>query len=750
VYLTERGGLSLKELLVKLASGTIRLALIGLLVTMLYGWMLHRHRTDLPDVIVMVDDSESMNTLDQYDDEQLRSELDARVRAAGLDQSTRFNLAKTLLLEKDAALLKSLQAKYNLKFYLVGESARAQAGESPPLAERLKTLAAEQAASRLGKGLRDVLEGQRGRPTAAVIVFTDGATTDGKPLGEAAEYARRKAVPLFTIGLGSDKPPRDLRLGDLLVDDVVFVKDLVNFDVKLSAAGYEGREATVRLRTADSPATLAETKVKLGKDGESQQVRLVYQPTKIGEFEFVVEVEQLSGEVNPTNNRQSRVVSVRDPTIRVLLVQAYPNYEFRYLKQLLSRQLKSGEKDERSIELSTVLQEADQEWNDDTAERVFPVSREELAKYDVLIFGDVNPSFLSASVMANINDFVKTQGRGIVFISGPRYTPLAYRDTPLAELFPIDLNTARAPDPSALLKQAYHMRPTRLGMTSPQLALGDSPADSLRVWQSLPGLYWMLEAPDVRPAARVLAEHPTRTGNDGRNLPLICLQYVGKGNVVFHATDETHRWRFRVGDKHFGRYWVQTIRYLSRAKLLDQSRAAELTSDREEYRRGEPVRLRVRFLDERLAPTQDDGVQVVLEREGSRRKSVKLSRDAATRGVFEGSLSNLPDGQYRAWVAAPTLEGQPPSQAFSITAPPGEQARLQMDSADLKQAAKISQGRYYTLADVDRLPSDLPRGRQVRIESLPPVPIWNWWPFALAFVALIVTEWLLRKSVGML
>jgi hypothetical protein len=38
----------------------------------------------------------------------------------------------------------------------------------------------------------------------------------------------------------------------------------------------------------------------------------------------------------------------------------------------------------------------------------------------------------------------------------------------------------------------------------------------------------------------------------------------------------------------------------------------------------------------------------------------------------------------------------------------------------------------------------------VRIESLPPVPIWNWWPFAALFVVLIVTEWLLRKSVGML
>ena len=47
IYFSERGGLRPRELLVKLAAGLIRFALVAVLVTMLYGWMLHRHRTDL-------------------------------------------------------------------------------------------------------------------------------------------------------------------------------------------------------------------------------------------------------------------------------------------------------------------------------------------------------------------------------------------------------------------------------------------------------------------------------------------------------------------------------------------------------------------------------------------------------------------------------------------------------------------------------------------------------------------------------
>ncbi len=83
-------------------------------------------------------------------------------------------------------------------------------------------------------------------------------------------------------------------------------------------------------------------------------------------------------------------------------------------------------------------------------------------------------------------------------------------------------------------------------------------------------------------------------------------------------------------------------------------------------------------------------------------------------------------------------------------APPGEMARLQMDAADLQAAADISDGRFYTFDQADQLLQDLPPGHQVRIDSLPPPPIWNSPLAALLFVILITTEWLLRKRAGML
>ncbi len=555
------------------------------------------------------------------------------------------------------------------------------------------------------------------------------------------------------MALGSARAPRDLRLHDLLVDEVAFVGDLINFDVKLTASGYAGQQATLRLKREGESAILAEKQITIGEDGATTSERLSLRPTEQGEFRFVVEVEPLAGEANITNNRQAATVRVQDEAIRVLLVQAYPNYEYRYLKNLLERELNSKPAAADETAFRVVLQEADAKYEqfDKTALKDFPVRREDLFAYDVLIFGDVNPSFLSRSMMDNIRAFVEERGGGVIFTSGPRYTPLAYRDTPLQSLFPIDLSTAVAPDPNQPITQGFRPRPTPLGMSSAPLQLGDSPAESLRIWsEKLPPLYWMLEAHDLKPGARVLAEHPTRTNTHGQNFPLIALQFVGAGKVVFHTTDETWRWRYRAGDLYLSRYWIQMIRYLSRSKLLGTNRQVELVADPPQARRDEAVRLRVRFFDDRAAPAEDDGVTLMLEREEGQRKSLTLHRDAAARGVFAGSVSNLAEGRYRVWMASPTLEGKPPATQFSVIEPPGERNRLETDLADLRAAAEKTQGRFYTFATASKLIDDLPAGRQVRIESMPPEAVWNYPLLAAAFVTLLVTEWLLRKYVGLL
>lgn len=730
----------------RLMLAAVRLALVMLTLLMIAQVTLSLKRTGLPYAAVLVDDSLSMTTVDHYG-EETGKKIAERLKRAGIESAepSRWNLAQTLLTEDRGAMLRGIAADHKLRLYFLTGAQASRQHDVPGMIEELRSLSPVGQRTRLGAGLRAILEELRGTTPAGIVLLSDGINTDGPSLSNAAEYARRRGVPLFLIGLGSEQPVRDLKLSDLLADDVVFVNDVMHFECKLAASGFEGQKVAVVLREKDKPDVLARVEVTVGPDGQSQPVRVPFRPTQVGQFEFVVEAEPLEGELRTENNRQTRTVQVRKEKIRVLLVQAYPSLEFRYLRNMLQR--------DETIALHTVLQEADLEHAEQDASslRAFPLRREDLFAYDVVIFGDVDPSLLSAATLQNLADFVDQPGKGgaLVLIAGPSYMPAAYRDTPLARLLPFVADSANYPDPAHAITEGFVVQPTDIGLASPAMQLGDTPEETAEIWRNLAPLYWLLELPELKPGVRVLAEHPTRGGVDERRLPVFCLQYVGAGKVLFHATDETWRWRYRVGDVYFARYWVQTIRYLCRTKLTDAGRAVLLTTDRREYAQGEMVRLRARFADERLAPADDAGVMVVVELPGRQTQRIQLRRTAAGRGVFEGALNRPTPGDYHAWIASPSVEGQAPAVDFTVNPPAGEFAQVRMDAAEMRRAAEETGGRFYTLDTADELLDDLPPGQQVPIETLPPCPLWNRWPVLALFLGLLVTEWIVRKRRGL-
>ena len=133
--------------------------------------------------------------------------------------------------------------------------------------------------------MRSVLDDLRGTPPAAIVIVTDGINTDGPSLADAAVFARRKGVPLFVVGLGSDQPLRDLELSDLLVDEVVFVDDMVNFQFQADrrAAARATAFPSCSARRA-SRRCWPQVEATVGADGQPQEVRLPYRPKEVGQF----------------------------------------------------------------------------------------------------------------------------------------------------------------------------------------------------------------------------------------------------------------------------------------------------------------------------------------------------------------------------------------------------------------------------------------------------------------------------------
>jgi hypothetical protein len=328
--------------------------------------------------------------------------------------------------------------------------------------------------------------------------------------------------------------------------------------------------------------------------------------------------------------------------------------------------------------------------------------------------------------------------------------PLAYRNSPLSELFPFDVTTVTAPA-DGVATEPLRAQLTSIGKLFPPCQLVANPDENVRLWNSLPSLFWNVDIPNASPGARVLLQHPTRSAPNGQKLPLVLLHYFGAGRVLFHATDESYRWsRYEGSDEYYARYWTQMIRMISRAKLLIDRSPAEISIDRANYEEGDEIAVRVHFWQPGVAPRASESVIVILEREDGIRQSVSLQSQTNNPALFVGSFSGLASGSYRVWLSSPTLNPAPNPRSFIIEPTAKERILRPMNATELNQAAKISRGRFYTLKNVNQLVGDLPRGQRVRIESLPPQPIWNSPFIAATFVLLLAAEWVLRRRAGWL
>jgi hypothetical protein len=743
VYYRDAGHLSRR---IRLVLVGLRLAAISLLLFILSGAALSIERTGLPYVVILLDHSASMATEDTLPTSEDRAAAERLLAAAQIERASRLNLGKGILLRDEGAFLKQLLANHKLRIYAVadgesilGENAYLEPEDIDRLLHLLKPVAPTGEQTRLGDAVRGVLNNLRGTPPSALVLITDGITTDGEKLSAAARYARQKSVPIFCLALGNADPVRDVELHNLLVDDVAFVNDPVTFAYSLTGHGLSGQKTRVTLRKKEGGDIQATQEVTIGEDGKPQKLELSYTPSTVGEIELVLEAEPVGKEPNVGNNREVRRISVRDEKIRVLLVDSLPRWEFRELKSLLER--------EKTVELKAVLQDSDPDYaqEDLYALTHFPVTKEELFQYDVLIFGDVNPTFLSSSVLENIREFVADRGRGALFIAGPNHNPLAYRGSAIEPLLPIELDGVKVPRPDEEIAESFRPELTIEGRKGSGIfRFSDSERDSQSVWQSLPGFFWMVETPTTKPGAIVYVTHPTRTGASGK-LPIILTQRFGNGKVLFHATDELWRWRFRTGDTYYGRYWVQAVRFLARSKLLGQDATAELTVDRKVYRTGEPVVLRVRFLDERLAPAANDGVSVVVEKSEGAQKKLTLARIPEATSVFEGQLPQVSEGKYHAWIATPSFARAPPAEDFEVRPSERETRILRTDMAELKQAATLTGGRTYDWQSAGSLTADIPRGLPVPLDTDAPIGLWNHWLTLCLFATLLSFEWILRK-----
>ncbi len=693
-----------------------------------------------PTFVVLADRSQSM----AIPDRRMPAELARRFESAtGLDPRTasRSDQAAAVLGDARLGALRRLSERHDVRLYSFAEEASladARAARADA-AKALAPLSQGGDSTRIGTALRTVLDDNSGRPVAGILLVSDGGSNDGDDPADWARRARSMGIPIIAVGIGDPTPTRDIEITETLADRVVRKGNETRVFVGIGHRGYAGSTVTVRL--ARNGSAIGTKSVRLTGAAAKQTVSFEYTPRQTGEFRYSATVERLSGETTAENNSRTFLQQVVDKKLKVLYVEGEPRWEYRYLRNAVLRDDQIG----FACFRTEVGDAPDAEGNLPIAS--FPTDERRLFAYDIVILGDVPRSRLQTTQLRAIRRFVEDRGGSLVVIAGERHMPHEYVGTHVEPVFPLIVRSS--PD-HVVMDEPFRWVRTPQGAQDALLRMAADPVEDERIWREMPGMLWMAGSEGPKPGATVLAVNPDRSTAAGQR-PVVALQPFGAGRCLMVMTDSTWRWRWRVGDRHFYRFWGQVLRTMTPNDNPGGNRFAQIAVDRIEYRPGDRVTVTARLLDEFYRPSRAPRLAGSLIGPGGNgsaqaTRRLTLMPVPGSPGLFTAEVVAGSAGEYRA-----TLEhggGRAASARFIVRQVSLEAQQPEMHEAELRKLAAQSGGRFLRAEELAAWIASLkskPLKHRTNIET----PLWNAPIGLIAALGLLSIEWIARRRFGL-
>ena len=182
-------------------------------------------------------------------------------------------------------------------------------------------------ATNIYNALSSINEQHGAEETAAMVLFTDGIHNRGT---DPAYAPLDPAIKLITVGSGDPSPEKDVKINQVLSNDVVFSGNEFPVEVHVRASKAGGESVELVLRKAGS--NIAMERISIDNDNFSQ--RFTFYPEAEGEGmqRYTISVKPVSGEENTTNNIRNIYIDVIDEQASVLFLAASPHPDLFAMK----------------------------------------------------------------------------------------------------------------------------------------------------------------------------------------------------------------------------------------------------------------------------------------------------------------------------------------------------------------------------------------------------------------------------------
>jgi uncharacterized membrane protein len=641
--------------------------------------------------------------------------------------------------------------------------------------EDLARLQADGKSTDIVNGVANALQ-KTSRDDASVVLMTDGIDNTSP---NVADSLRAAAHPIHTIRVGSDQA-EPASVANVAVDNIEAPDDfIVNHESTIRATikstALVNRVVDVKMSEIDSNGRnigeLKTQKLVLQPTPEGQIVELPFKPSTVGLHKVAVWIDPIAGERTTADNRQEFQGLAIDPRIKVLYIEGSIRLEYKWTRQAFIS--------DSNIELATYLRKSPTEIEaagtvDGHIFRGLPTTLEQWKKFDVIVIGDIDSSYLSLSRQQQIEQMV-SGGGGLLMLGGQNsFAPGGYQGTPIEKALPVfvgDRNNAQD-------KSKFVPRLTADGMTHPIL-------DGLTDWfgldekpgaKSLPPINGNVIVGKPKTGSQVLMVHEDRLTLDGKPEIVLATERYGQGRSAAFTVDTTYLWflplRGMGQDSPYNKLWGQMIRWLAGQDVRDRQRGAGLEAllNKSNFQLGENVKVRAMVRDQRGDATKYAQVNVTLTNTADRKSQSLVMEPAENQpGMYELIVPNPDKGDYELQVVAAKDNQELGRQKlnFTVIPPADEMLKIAANPQLLVAVANQTHGYHYELGQfhqfIDQLirtdptfgvpqQTMVPLDDYVRVgaELLGAHPQWDQkydLPLQGALmIGLLIGEWLLRRK----
>lgn len=571
-----------------------------------------------------------------------------------------------------------------------------------------------------------------------VVLASDGDWNEGRPPVEAAGRLRLKKIPVYAVAAGSPSRLPDVELVSLDLPTFGVVGKSVRIAFSIDSWLPREQTATVQLETSSGEKIIKE--VRIAAMGRTNDF-VAWKPELAGDYRLTLNVPVHRDELLKDNNSQSAPIAIRNERLRVLVVESYPRWEYRYLRNALSR--------DPGVELSCLLFHPGLSkvggGNKDYIAQ-FPDRLEELATYDVVFLGDVGvgDGQLTSEQCRLLKGLVGQQASGLVFMPGWQGRQTSLLETELSDLYPVVLDVAQPNGWGS--RSADHFELTEAGRRSLLTKLADTPDENSAVWEDLPGFQWYAAVVRAKAAAEVLSVHKSATNEYGR-IPLLVTRTYGTGKVLFMGTDGAWRWRKGVEDKYHYRFWGQVVRWMAYQRNMAKGKTVRLYFQPDQPSVRSTITLHANVMTASGEPVEDDDVTAKVTSPSGKADSLRFAHEGDEWGLFSTQYTPLESGEHRISLSG-KRSGAALDSTFFVQGAAIERVGHPARPEVLEEIARVTGGKVVQPGELDTVIRSL----AALEEPSPEVRRLQLWshPLLASFMVLLMSVfWVCRKVMGL-